>query len=112
MHHEVVRGSVTREASLSVALGVVERDDKAGPAHRIKAGADGQPGALVGDGGQGRIGTGRAAVVGVELGHQGIALGGDPIHRLLCLANQVDQPGRVAAPDLVAAGHTVGGRQQ
>ena len=112
MHHEVVRGSVAREASLSVALGVVERHDKAEPAHRIKAGTDGQPGALVGDGGQGRIGTGRAAVMSVELGHQGIALGGDPIHRLLCLANQVDQPGRVAAPDLVAAGHTVGGRQQ
>ena len=70
MHHEVVRGGVAREASLSVALGVVERDDKAGPAHRVKAGADGQPGALVGDGGQGRVGTGRAAVVGVELGHQ------------------------------------------
>ena len=65
-----------------------------------------------GDRRQRGVGAGGTAVVVVDLGDQRVALGGQPVDRLLRLADQVDQPGGVAAPDLVAAGDTVGGGQQ
>ena len=43
---------------------------------------------------------------------QRVALGAEPVDGLLGLPDQVDEPGRVAAPDLGAAGDAVGGRQQ
>ena len=51
-------------------------------------------------------------MVRVDFGHQRIALGGEPVHRLLCLAHQIDESRGVAAPDLTPAGYVVGGGEQ
>src|SRR3954447_10780336 len=50
--------------------------------------------------------------MGVDLGDELVALRAEPVHRLLGLPDQVHQSGRVAAPDLVAAGDPVCGRQE
>jgi hypothetical protein len=43
---------------------------------------------------------------------QGVALGAEPIDGLLGLADEIDQPGRVAAPDLGSTGNPVGRGEQ
>ena len=58
------------------------------------------------------VGARRSAVVCVDLGDEGVALRAEPVHRLLSVADEVDQTGCVAAPDLVSARDAVGGRQQ
>ena len=104
---EVVGRGVAGEAALRVTLGVVERHDQTGPAHRVKAGVDGQLVRSVGDRDQRRIGARGAAVVVIDRRHQRVALGGQPVHRLLGLTHQVYQPRCVATPDLAAARNTV-----
>ena len=41
----------------------------------------------------------------VDLGGQRITLGRQPVDGLLGLTHQVDEPGRIAAPNLVTTGH-------
>ena len=112
MHDQVVRGRVSGEAAVGVALGVGQRDDETGAADRVQAGVGGQDSVAVLNCRQGGVGARRTAVVGVDLGDEGVALCGEPVHRLLGFADEVDQPGCVAAPDLVAARDAVSGRQK
>jgi hypothetical protein len=112
VHDQVVGGGVAGETALSVALSVVERHHQAGPAHRLQAGLDGQLVGAVGDGGECRVGARRPAVMGVQGVHQSVTLCGEPVHRLLRITDQIDQPGGVAASDLSAVGHVVRRSQQ
>ena len=100
------------KSAVGVALRVGEGDDEARAADRIEAGVGGQGVVAVLDRRERGVGARRSAVMGVDLGDELVALRAEPVHRLLGLPDQVDQPGRVAAPDLAAAGDPVRGRQQ
>ncbi len=103
MHDQVVGRRVAGEAAVGVALGVGEGDDDAGTAHRIEACVGGKGGIALLDRRQRRVRARRAAVMRVDLGGHAVALRAEPVHRLLRLPDQVDQPRRVTAPDFVAA---------
>ena len=110
MDHQVVGGGVAREAAVGVALGVGQGDDEAGTVHRVQTGVARQFGRPGQHRRQGRVGG--PPVRRVHLGGQGVALGTEPVHGLLCFADQVDEPRCIAAADLTATGDAVGGRQQ
>jgi hypothetical protein len=51
-------------------------------------------------------------VAGVDLGHESVALTGEPVDGPLGIADEVDEPRRVTATYLTALGGGVGGGQQ
>ena len=61
---------------------------------------------------EGGVCAGGAAVMRVDRRHQRVPPRGEPVHRVLSLADQVDESRCIAAADLGAAGDAVGGRQQ